>query len=719
MDYFRPVAFLDRLSAHRWLVAVRHSLVLLLPVTFVGAMALLLGSAPVEAALSQVWGKGTEIVELAKRVGEASNGVLALFLAVLVSYSLATELRGRLVFDLSPSVACTVALINFLIYTTFSAPVVNQSVFGTHSILPAILIAIFSTEFLVLFLRLRYRRSVQRDYDLDPVLFAAIRAIVPALATVLLFLLVFRLISLVAFDLTQWLGASVSAVDEAFGNQLPGVLIVGVWNQLLWFVGIHGPHVLDNVYRAMFEARTNAGEAIEITRSLCSLYVHIGGSGSTLGLLIAVLVYVRKGDTRRVAKYALLPTLFNINELAIYGLPIVFNSAYLLPFLITPAILAVVSYAFVHFGLVPLDVTAVQWMTPPFLSGIINSGSWRGGALQLLCVVISFAVYAPFVRRAERRREAEGVVLLWRALVDIEAIKQQQRTVLDRHDQVGHTGRKLLEDFMRDLGTERVYLAYQPQHDQDGEVVGVEALLRWEHDQFGHIPPAVICALAEESRQIIPIGRWVIATACRQLSDWQWDGVSKLRMSVNLSPVQLTDESLVDLVRNSLQKHQLIAEEFGLEVTESQHVPHDAVSTRVLAELERLGVHLEMDDFGMGYSSMLYVRRFKFSVIKLDGSLTRDVVCEASCRDIIRSVVQLGRAMGIRVVAEYVETAEQQSVLESLGCDAFQGYLYSPALPAAACFEYLRDHGKVRAAPERSARVSVGEASPVVAEATS
>ena len=249
---------------------------------------------------------------------------------------------------------------------------------------------------------------------------------------------------------------------------------------------------------------------------------------------------------------------------------------------------------------------------------------------------------------------------------------------------------------MRDLrdsaASGRVYLAYQPKHDRSGAAIGVEALLRWEHDQFGTISPAVIVALAEESQQIIPLGRWVIDTACRQLHAWKQSGVHNVRMSVNVSPIQLKDRRLLGFVDEVLSKFRLQPSELGLELTESTHVSDDPVSAGTLNGLQSLGVHLEMDDFGMGYSSMLYVRRFKFSAIKLDGSLTREVLEDNNCRDIISSVVQLGWALGIQVVAEYVETREQQRALELLGCTAFQGYLYSPAVPAGACLQYLRKY---------------------------
>ena len=692
----RFIASRLRLSGHRWLRAIRNSLVLLLPVTFIGAIAVLLGSLPFALVFPQmaatVGHEGSHLVVL---IGNASSGILAIFLLILVSHSLTLEARRESIAALSPPLVVTVALINFFIYVQLSEPVAGQTAFGTHSILPAIVVAIFSAEVFAACQKYRYRRLKAQTYDLDPSIHLAVRSIIPALVTVVLFLLIAKVLFLLSFDLSSWVGSQVLSTNDIWGSQLPGLLIVGVLNQALWFVGIHGPHALDTIYRIAFEPQ--AGQAFEITRTLFHLYVHIGGSGATLGLLLALLIQVHQGESRRIAKLALFPSLFNINEPLIYGLPIVFNPLYLIPFVLVPVVQIVVSYCCVHFGLVVLDVMPVPWMTPPLLAGALNSGNWHGGALQLFNLLLSAMIYMPFVRLAERRRQTESLATIRRVVNDIEALKQQQCTVLDRHDELGHTARKLLHEFLQDIDSDssRAYLAYQPQHDRSGAVVGVEALIRWEHRYFGFISPAVICALAEESQQIVQIGRWALATACRQLRDWKKCGVENLRLSVNLSPIQLKDESLLAFIAESLRNNQLHAWELCLELTESQHVSEDALSIGTLRGLQTMGIHLEMDDFGMGYSSMLYVRRFKFSSIKLDGSLTKDVLQDNNCRDIISSVAQLGRALDIRLIAEYVETREQQAHLEKLGCDVFQGYLYSPAITGERCLDYLLERQRL------------------------
>jgi lactose/cellobiose-specific phosphotransferase system IIC component len=638
----------------RYLRAIRNSLMLLLPIVFVGALALLLGSFPYAAvlpppalALSEQWRA------LAMLASAASNGILALGLLVLISHFLAADARGRHPADISPPLLAVLALTNFFIVTRFPESASAQWTLGPRSVLPAIVIAIASTELYLFFARFRRLRFGQRGYVLNPSLHLALAAVGPALATVVVGLLLSQAWMLLSFDPSLWIKAAVIWFDGAADSDLPGLLLLGVVHQLLWFVGIHGSHALASVYPILFSEPGEVTQVFKLSAPFLSLYAYIGGSGATLGLLLAILTLARGGEGARVARYALLPSLFNINELLIFGLPIIFNPIYLLPFVLAPLANITLSYFCLQQGWVVSDVTSVPWMTPPILGGIINSGSWHGGAR-------------------------------------IEKIKARRASVLNRHDEVGHAARKLLHEFMHDLGSERVYLAYQPQHDREGRVVGLEALLRWRHRHFDLISAGGICALLEEAREINRLGRWAIATACRQLRDWKSIGVDGPRVSINLSPLQLRDTGLVAHVAECLAENALEAHEIALELTESQYVPDDSRSLAALRGLEQLGVDLEMDDFGMGYSSMLYIRRFKFAAIKLDGVLTRDVLHDKNCRDIIASVVQLGAASGIRVVAEYVETRAQQSMLAELGCDEFQGYLYSPPLAAARCLDYLK-----------------------------
>ena len=260
--------------------------------------------------------------------------------------------------------------------------------------------------------------------------------------------------------------------------------------------------------------------------------------------------------------------------------------------------------------------------------------------------------------------------------------------ILQRFDALGDFARALHADFENALGKPQVFQVYQPKHDIDGKVCGVEALLRWTHPVHGPIMPAAIVNVAEESHLINKIGNWSLETACATLQQWKHQGVHGICMSVNLSPVQLEDTSYVPLVQQCLQRYDLSPSELELEVTEGRTLTTTKQSDATLRQLCELGVHLAMDDFGMGCSSLLYMQRFSMSAIKIDGCLTRDVLTNSVSSDIIRTIGMLGQKQGVRVVAEFVETLEQRDKLAELGCDEFQGYLFSPAISSTAFMSY-------------------------------
>ena len=682
---------LRRLSGRCCLRAIRESLVLLMPVVMAGALATLLGSFPFASVLPPAWAASVEPWSaLAMHVAQASSGIVSLCLLVLVSHFLAVDARQGMALEVSPQITAVLALVNFFVIMRVPGTPPAQWLLGPQNVLPAILVAIIGSVLFFALSRTRWLRFGLTSYYLDPSLHLALTAIGPALATVAFFALMSLLGQYVACDPGLWVARAVTEINQACGSGLPGLLLLGALNQLLWFVGVHGPHLLEGTINTLLALPASTTLMPGVSKRFFDLYVHLGGSGSTLGLLLAIVYLRRSGEGVRVARYALLPSVFNINEPLIFGLPIIFNPIYLLPFVAAPLTQIVLTWLCLRQGWIVLDTTLVPWMTPPLLSGTLNSGNWHGGAVQSVCIGVSALIYAPFVSLAARRRISERRSAIAGLVADIERIKDQQASVLDRYDDVGHAARKLLHEFVADLGSDSVSLAYQPQHDTRGRVVGVEALLRWQHRNLGPISPAVICALLEESRDIVRLGRWAISRACRQLHDWQRAGIENLRVSINVSPIQLRDLGLCAYLAASLAEYGLNADAICIELTESQRVPDDAVSLETLRGLEQLGVHLEMDDFGMGYSSMLYIRRFRFAAIKLDGVLTRDVVRDKNCRDIIATVVRLGEASGLRVVAEYVEDGEQLRVLADLGCCAFQGYLYSPALAPSACLDYLR-----------------------------
>lgn len=253
--------------------------------------------------------------------------------------------------------------------------------------------------------------------------------------------------------------------------------------------------------------------------------------------------------------------------------------------------------------------------------------------------------------------------------------------------------RELASSLREALPRNEFHLVYQPQVNlADHRVVGVEALLRWHHPDRGLVPPDLFIPLAEQSGAIIAIGEWVLDQACRQLREWHDAGRTHLRMSVNLSTVQLHHPGLAMMVTQVLQRYALPRNSLELEVTETGLMEDIPAAARHLNELKRTGVLIALDDFGTGYSSLSYLRRLPLDKIKIDKSFTRDLLSDSGDQNIVRIIIQLGRNLNMQVIAEGVESLEQQTYLQQEGCHEGQGYFYSRPLSAAALIEWLRDY---------------------------
>ena len=251
--------------------------------------------------------------------------------------------------------------------------------------------------------------------------------------------------------------------------------------------------------------------------------------------------------------------------------------------------------------------------------------------------------------------------------------------------------RELEKDLREALLANQLYLVYQPQiRYSDHQVVGVEALLRWQHPEHGMVPPDLFIPLAEQNGSIIAIGEWVLDQACRQLREWHDQGFSELRMAVNLSTVQLHHAELPRVVNNLLQIYRLPPRSLELEVTETGLMEDISTAAQHLLSLRRSGALIAIDDFGTGYSSLSYLKSLPLDKIKIDKSFVQDLIDDDDDATIVRAIIQLGKSLGMQVIAEGVETLEQEAYVISEGCHEGQGYLYSKPLGARELSVFLK-----------------------------
>ncbi len=276
------------------------------------------------------------------------------------------------------------------------------------------------------------------------------------------------------------------------------------------------------------------------------------------------------------------------------------------------------------------------------------------------------------------------------------AAKQRGRGNVQRYQHgmlAGAEDRVQLEsDLHNAVSLQQFELYYQPKVDtQTGAARSAEALIRWVHPKRGVVSPADFIPLAEECGLIVTIGEWVIREACRQVRAWQDSGMPSLRVSVNLSASQFREAGLVESIRRALDDEGLKAQYLEVELTESAVMSDPEQSIAILEQLSAMGVLVSVDDFGTGYSSMSYLRRFPIDKLKIDRVFINEIVSRPQDASIVRAIVSLAHSLGLKVVAEGVETHAQLHFVKAAGCDEYQGYYFSRPLPAGDFERLIRE----------------------------
>jgi diguanylate cyclase (GGDEF)-like protein/PAS domain S-box-containing protein len=290
-----------------------------------------------------------------------------------------------------------------------------------------------------------------------------------------------------------------------------------------------------------------------------------------------------------------------------------------------------------------------------------------------------------------------GVTLFGKAPWSVSELLKQADLAMYQAKNAGRNAVRFFDPGMQAVATANAALAtdlrqawregqflidYQPQVGADGRMTGVEALLRWRHPQRDMVPPAHFISTAEETSLIVPIGRWVLEQACMQLAEWAKNPArAHLSIAVNVSVRQFRDPDFVDEVMTVIHQHDIAPHKLKLELTESLLAEGIEVTVAKMASLKDMGVALSLDDFGMGYSSLSYLKRLPLDQLKIDREFVKDILTDPNDAAIARTIIHLARSLGLGVIAEGVETPEQRAFLAKEGCYEFQGYLFSKPMP--------------------------------------
>lgn len=692
---------MGRFAAWPLMTALRRALLLSLPLVLVGTFALFLNalaSFPFAAALPPDM-VGTVRAVCTATVG-GTFGLVALVAVIGFPYSFATlTATGRDRYPVNPASASMVVLSCFFIMVAPDTLERWKEALSSTRGLPAALVVAVSASWLFLFLARRPRFRLRLNgFGADPLVGDLLSVLPAAVTTIVVFAIVRQVqVELGGPDLTTALTAMITA---PFVGATPSPLLAAVFEfmgQLIWFLGGHGANMmgpaLEQIVASAGEAGSNAGGPTHIiTWNFFSVYAGLGGSGSTLCLIIALLFADREPSARRLAWLSLLPALINVNEPLVFGLPLILNPIYAVPFILTPVVLTLLGYFATVIGFVPVADHAISWTMPPLLSGYLATGSLAGTVAQLAALMVGTFLYLPFVRIAARLRlaaNAKAMQALLKASESDEAVLGNR--LIDLPGTAGRFAGALAGDLNDALGSpNQLYLQYQPQVCiEERRVFGVEALLRWDHQIYGLIPPSVTVALAEDMGVIDQLGELVLRLACRQRAAWGGFVPNDLIVSVNVSPHQLRKADFDRTVLKILAEEGLQPDLLELEITESTSLTPAVQALGALLRLRSAGVRIALDDFGMGHTSLHYLRELPLDTLKIDRSLTFTSQGDLN-EHVIRSIVALSRTLGLRAVVEGIEQPEQLPRFIDLGCGRFQGYLFSRPLGSGPCLDYIR-----------------------------
>ena len=674
--YNKLLARLYRLESNRVYSSIKNGFMLIIPLVMIGSFAILLQNLPIPPLLQFLKEfAGGLLFALLQFIFYATVGLLSLYLVLSISYyysdSFAQGQTSVRVYAMFTALACFIASFGV---TSGDFTIAH---FGTTGVFTALLCAIASTR-----LFFAIREAVERHTRGNELLEqTGHMPIFSMLACILVFALLNLLLSAVfhVSDFNQLFSNAFTALFAHIHNELAGGVVFTFLQNALWIFGIHGGNAMDATAQTVF------GPAASVTRvfskSFFDNFAVMGGSGASLSLLIALLIASRSRRNRRLARASAPMVFFNINELLVFGLPVVLNPILAIPFILAPLCSLLIGYGAVVLGLMPAVTNTVFWTTPPLLSGYLATGSIAGTVVQVVILAAGTAIYLPFVRLAERAEELRTTFYLEQLIQQFQEEERgkYQAPLLTRSNSLGVIAKSMVTQLRSDISENLLPICYQPQLDSSGQVVGVEALLRWKYAGKIIYPPLAI-ALAKEDGCFDLLTMCVFHLVCQDAKELRREPGGDLHIAVNLSAEQLGSLSFVEHLIAIAQEHG-VSSQLVLEVTEEtslQSLPHIAESIELL---HQNGLLTAIDDFSMGQTSLDYLRNNRFQYVKLDGSLVRQVTHNQRVQEIISSILALGRTLQFQVIAEQVENSEIRDALAGLGCTLYQGFLYSPAIP--------------------------------------
>ncbi|MDD6195114.1 MAG: EAL domain-containing protein, partial [Lachnospiraceae bacterium] len=625
--YEKLLVLSHKMETNPLLDAIKRGCLMCVPLLMLGIVASILNGIPIAGV--QDWYANTPVggvcYQFLDCLYRMTLGAMALYVGVAASYMyvLTFEAESRYV-----SAACIFAsYICVLLSMGFAHEGFNTSRYDAKGVFVAFMVSVLCVKlFFTIYQWIGKRHTLSFSANIERRIYSIYWTMVPFCACIIVFY-GFNEILYQVFDVVSIHDAFVSFISATFvklGNNYGSALLMMGSESLMWFFGIHGGGVMEQVMSLVF-APANTDPTLIVSRTFLDTFTLIGGCGTAMSLFIALLLFGRRKESRAILGTVAFPILFNVNEPLIFGLPVIFNPILVIPFMLTPLVSVTIAYFATIVGFIPITTAEVAWTTPVFFSGCAATGSWRGAFVQLIIVVVGIFIYAPFVKMMEKT-EDEKVSLTIGALQQYfkeHMDDQPPVAILKQHNSWAIAASKLVGALEQDIEKDGIPMYYQPQVDGQGKLYGAEALLRWQYGGETLFPPFVI-HMAQEAGMEDDLARCIMRQVCRDIVQMREAGMGDIRVSVNISAEQLNNDVFVtDAIL--LAKHYKVEHQLGIEVTEEMSIERMAHASESIRRLNGEGVQVSMDDFSMGTTSIKSLQENNFSHVKLDGTLVADM----------------------------------------------------------------------------------------------
>ena len=659
------------LEHNKYIQALKLSFTVLFPIFFIGSISLLLESFPLEFIREWInTSFNGSIKSILSLIYKVTCGMVSLYLVLALTskyYPLLAKRKDTTIFACINSLICYVILIGPKIIIDDPSKILNYT--GITSIFPALITSLVATLLYNYFL-VKITNTTKHKFSSSFQM--GVNSIIPLIICAVIFLIVSLGISAIANgkNFNDLVFIVLSKPFEKAGSSFLSGLFVCLCSSICWLFGIHGNSVFENTYRGVF-GFSNGGI---VSKYFFDLFTTIGGAGGTLMLLIAIVIFSRGRKKKRIAAYSSPLITFNINETLIFGIPVIFNPIYFIPFLLVPIVNYTVCYFAIEWGIVPPITNPVEWTTPVLINGYIATGSFAGVILQIICILNGIFIYTPFVLLDNKvvdmsvdEKNSELKELTITALNNL-----TQPVLVNRNDYLGAHAEELILNLEDSIIKDDINLFYQPIV-KDNKIISVEALLRFKYYTNSHLYAPMVVALAKEKDLFEDLTKCIIRKACKDFKEMLAYN-KELKISVNLELELLINQEFTGWLVKTLIEEGIPYHQFGIEITENSKFFNQNTSA-IFDILHKNGINVYMDDFSMGHTSILYLQDSLFDYVKLDGELVKNLE-NPRCKEIINSIIKLGKSLNFEVIAEFVETEEQKEKLRKMGCTIFQGYLY-------------------------------------------